>query len=146
MSSWTDLERDAPELASLVRQRVVDRTSYLATVTKSGGPRVHPVTLRLHLDQPFVRMYPTSPKARDLQREARFALHSQVDSSGTGSEIYLVGQATVVTDEEWVRGALAPLSDPDPSRYIVFAFELDDMKVVVYENDQPIVTRWRRSS
>ncbi len=42
--SWSELEREAPELAAFGVQRLTRGVAYLATVRKDGSPRVHPVS------------------------------------------------------------------------------------------------------
>ena len=87
MISWAEFERDDPGLAAFGRERLNDRVAYLGTIRSDGSPRVHPVSGRIREGRLIVRMDPASPKAKDLRRNGRYALHSQVlDTSGAGGE------------------------------------------------------------
>ena len=144
MVRWDEFVAKSGSLAQLVEERVHDRVVYLATVRKDGSPRVHPVTPRIHDGRLFVRMYPTSPKVGDLYEDPRYALHSQVkDSSGAGGEVAISGRAVVVEDESWIAGAFQMLSNPDPSRYVVFEFDIEDVRVTLYEGDHTRRERWQ---
>ncbi len=144
MARWATFIEEAGELGRLATERLIDRVAYLATVRVSGGPRVHPVTPLVHEGTMFVRMYPTSPKVADLRADPRFAIHSQVDdTSGTGGEILILGTAGMIDDSDWIEEALARLSDPDPERYVLLEFDLQEVKVTVYEGEETIRRRWR---
>lgn len=91
MASWEEFTQQAPELAVFGKARFESGVAYLGTLRADGGPRVHPVTpiIGEHL---FLFMEPTSPKGKDLQRNARYTLHCSVeDSSGGGGEFYVRG-------------------------------------------------------
>ncbi len=95
MVTWHAFEEEAPELASFGRERIDRRVSFLATIRGDGGPRVHPVTPWIAEGHLYVRMYPTSPKVADLERDPRFALHSMMDNDdGVGGEFAMHGLAT----------------------------------------------------
>jgi general stress protein 26 len=141
--TWGEFQKDDPHLAALAEGRMIGQVAYLATVRKNGAPRVHPVTPQVHDGQMFVRMYPTSPKVRDLQREPRFSLHSQVDDTGgAGGEILIAGTASLTDDPRWIKEAFDDLSDSDPSRYVVFLMDVDEVRVTLYENGETIRKRW----
>ncbi|MGH9195214.1 MAG: pyridoxamine 5'-phosphate oxidase family protein [Acidimicrobiia bacterium] len=144
MSPWQLFVDQAGPLAELAQTRLIGRVAYLATVRPDGGPRVHPVTPRVHDRRLFVRMHPSSPKVADLRRDPRFALHSQVDNTeGSGGEISVSGTAVIVQDAAWIENAFDGLPDPDPQRYVVFELDLDDVKVTLYEGGDTIRRRWR---
>ena len=80
MATWADFERADRAIATFGRERVDRYVSFLATVGADGSPRVHPVTPWVAVGRLLVRMYPTSPKATDPQRDPRYALHSMMDN------------------------------------------------------------------
>ena len=151
-TAWTELQEADPAIARLVETRMLDRVAYLSTVRRDGSPRVHPVTVRRQDNVLFVRMYPTSPKVADLQRDPRFALHSQIDDvsgtggevSGTGGEVFLAGMALRVDNESWIATALQRLTDPNPERYVVFALDIAEAKVTLYGAGEVTRRRWQR--
>jgi hypothetical protein len=70
---------------------------------------VHPVTSIIG-EQLFLFMEPTSPKGKDLQRDARYTLHCSVeDSSGGGGEPCVRGRA-ILTDDHFIREQAARAS------------------------------------
>ena len=92
MVTWQAFETEARELTSFGRERIDRRVSFLATVRGDGGPRVHPVTPWIVGGSLYVRMYVTSPKVADLERDPRFALHSMMDNDdGVGGDSRCAG-------------------------------------------------------
>ncbi len=66
MLTWGEFAKAEPELAAFGAGRLDVPPAYLATVRRSGAPRVHPVTPIVLADGLFLFMEPTSPKGRDL--------------------------------------------------------------------------------
>jgi hypothetical protein len=145
MVTWHAFEEDAPELASFGRERIDRRVSFLATTRGDGGPRVHPVTPWIADDHLYVRMYPTSPKAADLQRDPRFALHSMMDNDdGVGGEFALKGDANRVHDPAIVSAAYAAIGGPGSERPLVlFELSVDEVLTTHYVDAEPERRRWR---
>ena len=101
VSSWGVFEAQARDLAVFGAERLAAAPAYLATLRRVGAPRVHPVAPIIGVGRLFVFMEPTSPKARDLRERGWYALHNGVpDTSGTGGEFFVSGQATVIDDPE----------------------------------------------
>src|ERR671919_949265 len=97
--SWGEFAKLEPELARFGADRLTAAPAYLATVRRSGAPRVHPVTPIFTTDGLFLFMEPTSPKARDLRDRGWFALHNGVpDKAGTGGEVSVSGTGHPVED------------------------------------------------
>ena len=141
MGTWETFERDAPELAAFVRERMHLKVAYLGTLRADGGPRVNPVTPWFAAGRLFIRMYPGSVKVRALERDPRYALHSAVpDDDGTGGEAVVWGTASVVEDAELL--AAANQGRFDPHRYVVLEFGVDEVLVTTYEGDDTIRRRW----
>jgi hypothetical protein len=146
--SWQNLVDGSPELAAYGAGRFENRVAYLATVSKDGTPRVHPVSPILRENRLFVFMYPTSPKAHDLQRVGdnggKFALHCAVeDREGGKGEFYIRGTAEQVNDPalwELVRPGHA---DEFNVRYILFELSVTQAFSMVYAGDDSIQSRWK---
>ncbi len=141
MISWGEFEQADSTLASFGWERLNNRVAYLATVRADGSPRVHPVSARIRDEVLFVRMDPASPKAKDLHRNGRYALHSQVlDTSGTGGEFAVSGRARLVNDLLLLKILTQGL--PDPDRYIVFELQVSNAISTVYEEGRAVRRRW----
>jgi hypothetical protein len=69
VAPWATFAHEAPALAAVVRERLLDlRVAYLATTARNGAPRVHPVSPIITEQGLYVFMEPTSPKGHDLRR------------------------------------------------------------------------------
>jgi hypothetical protein len=142
--SWRDFAKREPDLARFGAGRLTAGPAYLATVRKSGAPRVHPVTPIFAGDGLFLFMEPTSPKRRDLLERAFFALHSGVpDNAGTGGEFSASGIGLAEDDPQlWALVAEAAGYDP-PDRYVLFEFQLSEARCHGYGDvPLPSTRRW----
>src|SRR5712691_9702081 len=99
MATWAEFAAAAPELAAFGAERFTQaEVAYLATVCGDGSPRVHPVTPFVGVGRLFLFTELYSPKARDLRRDGRYALHSLVtDQHGTPGEFSVRRRAPVAT-------------------------------------------------
>ena len=142
--SWRDFAKREPDLARFGASRLTASPAYLATVRKSGAPRVHPVTPIFAGDGLFLFMEPTSPKRRDLLERGFFALHSGVpDNAGTGGEFSASGIGLAEDDPDlWALVAEAAGYDP-PDRYVLFEFQLSEARCHGYGDvPLPSTRRW----
>lgn len=143
MATWRDFEQQEPDLAGFGYERLNNRVAYLATVRRDGSPRVHPVSARIREGSLFVRMYPSSPKAQDLLRDGRYAMHSLVtDTSGTGGEFAIAGGVTRVNDAALIERVNRGLPGT-PDQYLIFEFNIREATSTVYEKDRQIRHQWR---
>src|SRR5664279_588216 len=143
--SWQKLVDGNPSLAEFGQARFENHAGYLATVRKDGSPQVHPVSPILRENRLFVFMYPTSPKAHDLRRGGRYALHCAVeDRDGGAGEFYVRGRAQQdLNPEDWelVRpGRAAEFG----VKYILFEFAVEQAFSMIYVGDETIQDRWRQ--
>ncbi len=143
MTSWAEFAKQAPEIAAFGETRFRSGVAYLGTLRPDGSPRVHPVTPIIG-EQLFLFMEPTSPKGKDLQRDARYTLHCSVeDSSGGGGEFYVRGQATL-TDDPLIREQAVRASSYVPhDHYIVFMFTIEFAFMNSYVDGKPNSRRWQ---
>ena len=150
MARWSDLEREAPELAAggarLLTQFGLG-LGFLATVRADGGPRLHPFCPLL-TDGSLWGFIGDSPKLYDLRRDGRFAIHS-FPSPERDDEFYAHGRAVEITDDEViarVRAAYqAPIQSEDET---LFELTLDRALLALYgprPSWPPEYTRWRAS-
>jgi hypothetical protein len=91
-------------------------------------------------------MEASSPKGRDLRRDARYALHCAVeDNSGGEGEFHLSGRARPIEDEPTRQIALAAARAAGYSgnpRYVVYEFDLERAAATRYEGDNTLREKW----
>lgn len=98
---WAELERVRPDLAAAGRELLYAfgvGLAFLSTVRRDGGPRVHPMCPVIHDGRLFAFLIP-SPKARDLRRDPRYAMHS-FPMENNEDAFYLNGDAREVLDTD----------------------------------------------
>jgi hypothetical protein len=130
MSSWSDFEAAAPELAARVRERMDAHThKTLATVRRDGSPRISGTETALRDGELWIGSMWQARKARDLQRDPRFALHSGSDEPAewTG-DAKLAGVAEEITDPERVREINGAAAGGGPSH--LFRLDLREVSTV----------------
>lgn len=144
MTTWGEFARAEPELASFGAARLQAGPAYLATVRRTGQPRVHPVTPIVAPDALFVFMEPTSPKGRDLRERGWYAVHNGVpDTNGTGGEFYLSGRAFAVDDPAVRAVAVASASYEPADRYVLFELQVGEARCNGYGDVAlPATRRW----
>jgi hypothetical protein len=100
--SWSDFESAAPELAASVRRRLDAHThKTLATIRADGSPRISGTESQFSDGELWIGSMPHARKARDLQRDPRFALHSGSDEpSEWKGDAKLAGVVEEITDAE----------------------------------------------
>jgi hypothetical protein len=77
VASWSDFEAEAPELAARVRERLdAHGHKTIATIRRDGSPRISGTETELSEGELWIGSMRDALKARDLQRDPRFALHS----------------------------------------------------------------------
>ena len=130
MPSWSDFEAAAPELAARVRARLDAHThKTLATVRRDGSPRISGTETELRQGELWIGSMWEARKARDLQRDPRFALHSgSADPPGWKGDAKLAGVAEEITDPERVEDAGGEKAPPGPSH--LFRLELQEVSTV----------------
>ncbi len=100
MSTWSEFAESAPEVAEAAHTLLTVPGSgfgYLATVSRAGAPRIHPIMPVWAVGSMFAFIEP-SPKLRDLERDGRYALHS-TGSEDVDDELMVSGQALVLADD-----------------------------------------------
>jgi len=129
MTSFGEFERAAPELAASVRGYFgahVHKT--LATVRRDGSPRISGSEAQLMEDELWIGSMPNALKARDLQRDPRYALHSGSDDPpGWKGDAKVAGRAEEITDPETV-ARINHNAPPGPSH--LFRLDVEEASVV----------------
>jgi hypothetical protein len=116
MASWSDIEQQAPELAALARERLdafVHKT--LATTRRDGSPRISGSEAFFAGDDLWFGSMWGGVKARDLQRDPRFALHSGSADPGEGwtGDAKVAGRVEEITDPDVMAAVLGAKKRPD---------------------------------
>lgn len=141
---WGDFAAAEPDLARFGIERMTSLPAYLATIRRSGAPRVHPVTPIFAEAALFLFMEPTSPKVRDLVERRSYALHSGVpDNAGTGGEFWVSGIAARIDDPR-VRSeaAMAASYEPD-TEYVLLELMVGEARCNGYGDvSLPATRRW----
>jgi hypothetical protein len=84
VASWSEFEAEAPELAARVRERLEAHTHQtIATLRRDGSPRISGTESQFEDGELWIGSMLNALKARDLQRDPRFALHSGSDDPET---------------------------------------------------------------
>jgi hypothetical protein len=144
---WSELEREAPELAALGRERLeAAGLVMLGTIRADGSPRISPVEPFLLEGHLLFGVMSRSAKARDLTRDPRCAVHSIVTAPNQGEgELKLFGRVEEVRD-----AALRNASDEPwwvtfgDDRALVLSLDVDRAVYVSWdlEGGEMTVRRW----
>jgi Pyridoxamine 5'-phosphate oxidase len=100
MASWSDLEREVPELTSFARSQFDAHThKSLATIRRDASPRVSGIEVEFQLGEMWIGSMSGARKGADLRRDPRLALHSGMDEpdAATG-DAKIAGVALLVDD------------------------------------------------
>jgi Pyridoxamine 5'-phosphate oxidase len=80
VAAWSEFEAEAPELAARVRERLdAHGHKTIATIRRDGSPRISGTETAFSEGELWIGSMRDALKARDLQRDPRFALHSASD-------------------------------------------------------------------
>jgi hypothetical protein len=104
MASWSQFAAAAPSLAASIRAAIHQYGAgfgYLATIRPDGGPRLHPVSPAIVGNGLYCCLLDT-PKRRDLERDARYALHA-FPSDDSEDEAGVRGRVRVIDEPGAVR-------------------------------------------
>ena len=131
MASWNAIVAEAPELTALARgflDAFVHKT--LATLRRDGAPRISGTEVIFADEDLWLGSMWQSMKARDLQRDPRFALHSGSPDPGSGwhGDAKLAGRAEEITDEQRKAQILGGKGGPGPSH--LFRCDISELAVV----------------
>jgi hypothetical protein len=136
VASWSAIEAEVPELAAAAREFLdafVHKT--LATLRSDGSPRLSGTEVIFAEGELWLGSMWQSRKARDLQRDPRFALHSgSLDpDAGWRGDAKLAGRAEEDLDEELRVRVFDGKGGPGPAHL----FRCDVSEVVVVSLPDP---------
>jgi hypothetical protein len=140
MASWSQVEAEAPELASRARQFFdADKHKTLATLRRDGSPRISGTELEFHEGELWIGSMSNAVKAMDLQRDPRYALHSPSQAEGWSGDAKVAGRAEEVTDPDRKRPIVGEESDAH-----VFRLDVEELVVVQLGDpaDHLVIESW----
>ena len=131
MASWSAIEAEAPALTAPAREFLdafVHKT--LATLRRDGSPRISGTEVIFAEGELWLGSMWQSLKARDLQRDPRFALHSgSIDpDAGWRGDAKLAGVAEEDLDEEKRARIFGGKGGPGPAH--LFRCDVTELVVV----------------
>lgn len=145
MTSWKTFSEEAPELAGAVRARLeATKHHVLATLRHEGAPRVSATEVVFQGDDLLLGSMWGAVKARDLQRDGRFALHANPgDESMSGGDAKLAGVAVEIVEPE--PGAPFEVQANPPPPYHLFRLDLDEAVLTSLhpDGDRLVIDSWR---
>ncbi len=142
MPSWSEFEAAAPDLAAEVRRRLDAYThKTLATLRRDGAPRISGTETEFKDGELWIGSMWDALKARDLQRDPRFALHSgSADPPGWSGDAKLAGVAEEITDPDRVREINGPKAPAEPSH--LFRLDVLEASTVSVSGDRLVIELW----
>jgi hypothetical protein len=146
--SWSELLAAEPDFAAGVRDRLDARVhKTLATIRRDGSPRISGIETFWAEDELWIGSMPNAVKARDLQRDPRYALHSGSDDPPDWhGDCKLSGVAVELTDPDRrlqlfrTRGEDPPSPDSHLFRMVVAEAALVSLNDA---RDRLVVQSWR---
>jgi pyridoxamine 5'-phosphate oxidase-like protein len=136
VAGWSEFEAAAPELAERVRAHLDAHThKTLATVRRDGSPRISGTEARFVNGELWIGSMWQARKARDLQRDPRFALHSgSQDPPKWSGDAKLAGVVEEVTDPELVSTINGEAASAGPSH--LFRLDLREVSTVGLDDER----------
>ncbi len=149
MTSWNDVVADAPEFAESVRSLFdagIHKT--LATLRRDGSPRISGIEATFRDGDLWLGSMWQARKARDLQRDPRFALHSaSIDPPAWKGDAKIAGRAEEITDQAGLdryREKTEEELPPDP--FHLFRADITEVVLIGLGGDPPdhlVIQSWR---
>ena len=149
MATWRRLAAEAPEIAASARTFLEARKHLtLATLRADGAPRISGIEVQILDDDLWMGSMWRSPKALDLQRDPRFALHSSsIDPPEWAGDAKVAGRAIETDDYNTKARIVAAAGGAPPGPFHLFRLDLDEVVVITLGDppDHLAVQRWAAS-
>lgn len=146
MATWGRLAAEAPEVAASARTFLEARKHLtLATLRADGAPRISGIEVQILDDDLWMGSMWRSPKALDLQRDPRFALHSSsIDPPEWAGDAKVAGRAIETDDYNTKARIVAAAGGAPPGPFHLFRLDLDEVVVITLGDppDHLAVQRW----
>jgi len=147
MATWKDVTTAAPDLAQAARELFeANKHLTIATLRKDGSPRISGIECRFIDGDLWFGSMPDAVKARDLQRDPRFALHSGTgDASAWNGDAKVAGRAEEITDLDRMKEIFEAMGHPQSGPSHLFRAELSEVSTVRLGEpaDHLVIDSWR---
>ena len=147
MATWNDVTTAAPELAKLTRELFeANKHLTIATLRRDGSPRISGIEAQFIEGDLWFGSMPGALKARDLQRDPRFALHSGTgDASDWNGDAKVAGRAEEITDPARMTEIFEAMGHPQSGPSHLFRAELSEVSTVRLgvPADHLVIDSWR---
>jgi hypothetical protein len=142
MTTWTEFSNEAPDLSAAIAARFTARKHHvLATLRADGSPRVSGTEVQFADGVLRIGSMPGARKARDLQRDPRYALHANPsDETLTGGDAKVSGTAREVAGAE-LDAIVAEY--PETRDAHVFDLDVEEAVLVTVADDLLHIDLWR---
>jgi Pyridoxamine 5'-phosphate oxidase len=137
MVTWNEFAVAEPELAATGRALLTQfgvGLAFLATVDKTGAPRLHPVCPVLSGAGLHVLITPASPKCADLRRDGRYALQTFPQPKPGSDEFYVAGRAELVEGSTTRAAVLQSARHQADAAEVVFELRVERVMHTRWEN------------
>jgi hypothetical protein len=144
VAGWSEIEAEAGELAGLARSLLdahVHKT--LATLRRDGSPRISGSEVIFAEGELWLGSMWQSRKARDLQRDPRFALHSgSADPPDWSGDAKLAGRVEEIEDQDRKAAIIGAKGGSGPSH--LFRADIAELTVVRLNEsrDKLVIESW----
>ncbi|MFF4296743.1 pyridoxamine 5'-phosphate oxidase family protein [Streptomyces vinaceus] len=141
--NWASFENQEPEFAAIVRARFAQYPHHvLGTLRRDGSPRLTGLNVDIRGGELWLGMMQGSMKARDLQRDPRFALHT---NPGAGEEMpdgdaRISGRAIELLDPPELYRYAEETETPHP--FHLFHADLAEVVHTGIDGDDLVVRTW----
>jgi hypothetical protein len=130
--SWSEFEREEPDFAARVRA-LLDAHLHktIATLRRDGSPRISGIESFFAEGGLWIGSMPRAVKARDLQRDPRFALHSGTgDAESWEGDAKLSGRVEEIADPDERGRIFGPHGGPDAGDSHLFRLDFDEVVII----------------
>ncbi|CAN5308555.1 hypothetical protein BH20ACT3_BH20ACT3_02230 [soil metagenome] len=155
MTSWTNFQLDAPDLAERAQTILASTTNaVLGTLRANGSPRLSGIDPSFVEGEWWIGSMVGARKGADLRRDPRLALHAipwesrrpkEGHDPGDG-DAKLTGRGVLVTDPEAltrVFGHTATEAGSEPPTGVdLFRIDVESVVTVHVVDDQLVIDRW----
>lgn len=145
MSPWKEFSEQAPDLAQAIAARLqAHKHHVLATLRRDGSPRVSGTEVEIVDGRLVLGSMPGARKARDLQRDPRYALHSNPGHhSMTGGDAKVRGRARELHDDVKAAVLAAYPEEVPPGPMHLFELDLAEAVLTTVDEEHLYVDLWR---